>query len=78
MIGICYSDLYTQGQFVKECVMTPLESLLALFQDPLHLIHKHRDKLLDYDHMQYALEHAKKKQRRYTAAGRLLTGKEKL
>ena len=47
-----------QAQFVKECVMTPLESLLALFQDPLHLMHKHRDKLLDYDHMQYALEHA--------------------
>jgi len=38
--------------------MTPLESLLALFQDPLHLMHKRRDKLLDYDHMQYALEHA--------------------
>ena len=58
MIGICYSDLHMQGQFVKKCVMTPLESLLALFQDPLHLMHKRRDKLLDYDHMQYALEHA--------------------
>ena len=29
-----------------------------MFQDPLHLMHKRRDKLLDYDHMQYALEHA--------------------
>ena len=48
---------HVQGQFVKERVTTPLESLLALFQDPLHLMHK-RDKLLDYDHMQYALEHA--------------------
>ena len=38
--------------------MAPLESLLAMFQDPLHLMHKRRDKLLDYDHMQYALEHA--------------------
>ena len=43
---------------MKEHVTTPLESLLALFQDPLHLMHKRRDKLLDYDHMQYALEHA--------------------
>ena len=58
MIGICYSDLHMQGQFVKECVMTPLESLLALFQHPLHLMNKCRDKLLDYDHVQYALEHA--------------------
>ena len=49
---------HVQGQFVKEHVTTPLESLLALFQDPLHLMHKRRDKLLDYDHMQYALEHA--------------------
>ena len=49
---------YVQGQFVKEHVLAPLESLLAMFQDPLHLMHKRRDKLLDYDHMQYALEHA--------------------
>ena len=49
---------HVQGQFVKEHVATPLESLLALFQDPLHLMYKRRDKLLDYDHMQYALEHA--------------------
>ncbi len=38
--------------------MSPLQSLLGLFQDPLHLISKRRDKLLDYDHVQYALEHA--------------------
>ncbi len=38
--------------------MAPLDSLLSLFQDPLHLIHKRKDKLLDYDHTQYAYEHA--------------------
>lgn len=38
--------------------MTPLDNLLSLFQDPLHLIHKRKDKLLDYDHTQYAFEHA--------------------
>lgn len=43
---------------MSEHVLTPLQTLLSLFQDPLHLVHKRRDKLLDYDHMQYALEHA--------------------
>ena len=43
---------------MSEHVLTPLQTLLSLFQDPLHLAHKRRDKLLDYDHMQYALEHA--------------------
>ena len=43
---------------MKDYVTTPLDTLLGLFQDPLHLIHKRRDKLLDYDHTQYAYEHA--------------------
>ena len=47
-----------QTQFVKDFVVSPLESLLSLFQDPLHLISKRKDKLLDYDHLQYAYEHA--------------------
>ena len=36
----------------------PLETLLGLFQNPLHLIQKRKDKLLDYDHLRYALDHA--------------------
>lgn len=43
---------------MSEYVISPLQSLLELFQDPLHLISKRRDKLLDYDHVQYALERA--------------------
>ncbi len=43
---------------MKDFVVTPLDNLLSLFQDPLHLIHKRKDKLLDYDHLQYAFEHA--------------------
>ena len=39
-------------------VLSPLQALLSHFQDPSHLITKRRDKLLDYDHVQYALEHA--------------------
>jgi hypothetical protein len=35
-----------------------LETLLGLFQNPLHLIEKRKDKLLDYDHLQYALDHS--------------------
>ena len=42
---------------MKDHVTTPLETLIGLFQDPFHLIEKRRDKLLDYDHMQYALDH---------------------
>ena len=40
-------------------VLGPFQSLLALFQDPLHLISKRRDKLLDFDHLQYALDHSR-------------------
>ena len=47
-----------QAVFVKEHVTVPLETLLGLFQNPLHLIQKRKDKLLDSDHMQYALERA--------------------
>jgi hypothetical protein len=46
-----------QGRFVKDHVTTPLETLIGLFQDPSHLIEKRKDKLLDYDHMQYTLDH---------------------
>ena len=45
-----------QGRFVKDHVTTPLETLIGLFQDPFHLIEKRKDKLLDYDHMQYTLD----------------------
>ena len=38
--------------------MNPLRSLLSLFQNPLHLITKRHDKLLDYDHLQRTLERA--------------------
>lgn len=43
---------------MRDHVTTPLETLLGLFQNPLRLIQKRKDKLLDYDHMQYALDHA--------------------
>ena len=38
--------------------MEPLNTLVALFNDPLLLIHKRRDKLLDYDSLQHDLEKA--------------------
>lgn len=47
-----------QVRFVREHVTVPLETLLGLFQNPLHLVQKRKDKLLDYDHLQYALDHA--------------------
>lgn len=43
---------------MKDNVTVPLETLVGLFQNPLHLIQKRKDKLLDYDHLQYALDHA--------------------
>ena len=39
-------------------MLEPAQSLLALFQNPLHLIAKREDKRLDYDYFQSALEHA--------------------
>ena len=42
---------------MKDHVTTPLETLIGLFQDPFRLIEKRKDKLLDYDHMQYTLDH---------------------
>ena len=42
---------------MKDHITTPLETLISLFQDPFHLIEKRKDKLLDYDHMQYVLDH---------------------
>ena len=42
---------------MKDHVTTPLETLISLFEDPLRLIEKRKDKLLDFDHMQYALDH---------------------
>ena len=43
---------------MKDNVTVPLETLVGLFQNPSHLILKRKDKLLDYDHLQYALDHA--------------------
>ena len=43
---------------MKDHVSSPLETLNSLFQNPFHLIQKRRDKLLDYDHTQYALDRA--------------------
>ena len=48
---------------MREHVTVPLESLLGLFQNPLHLIEKRKDKLLDYDDMQYALDHAEESEK---------------
>ena len=48
----------SQVDFVEKHVMIPLRSLLSLFPNPLHLITKRHDKLLDYDHLQRTLEHA--------------------
>ena len=52
-----YFNTVLQGVAVNAHVLDPFQSLLALFQDPLHLISKRRDKLLDFDHLQYALDH---------------------
>lgn len=38
--------------------MDPLHTLISLFNDPLLLIHKRKDKLLDYDSLQHDLEKA--------------------
>ena len=46
---------------MKDHLTTPLETLITLFQDPLHLIEKRKDKLLDYDHLQYATENEPEK-----------------
>lgn len=51
---------HVQGELVNAHVLGPFQSLLSLFQDPLHLISKRRDKLLDFDHLQYALDHHSK------------------
>ena len=37
-------------------VIGPLSILLGLFNDPLLLMSKRRDKLLDYDSLQYDME----------------------
>ena len=47
-----------QARFVRDNVTVPLETLLGLFQNPLHLIQKRKDKLLDYDRLQHTLDHA--------------------
>ena len=52
-----YFNIVLQGVAVNAHVLDPFQCLLALFQDPLHLISKRRDKLLDFDHLQYALDH---------------------
>ena len=42
---------------MKDHITTPLDTLIGLFEDPLHLIEKRKDKLLDFDHTQYTLDH---------------------
>lgn len=42
-------------------MIQPLQQLLTLFQGPNTLIGKRKDKLLDYDHLQHALEKTKDK-----------------
>lgn len=42
--------------------MQPIQQLLTLFQGPSTLIGKRKDKLLDYDHLQHALEKTKDKE----------------
>ena len=42
-------------------MIQPLQQLLTLFQGPSTLIAKRKDKLLDYDHLQHALEKTKDK-----------------
>ena len=54
-----------QARFIKDHITTPLETLIGLFQDPLHLIEKRKDKLLDYDHMQYVLDHTENEPEKY-------------
>ena len=47
--------------YVQDHVIQPLQQLLTLFQGPSTLIAKRKDKLLDYDHTQHALEKTKDK-----------------
>ena len=43
---------------MHDSVLDPLYTLISLFNDPLLLIHKRKDKLLDYDSLQHDLEKA--------------------
>lgn len=43
-------------------MIQPLQQLLTLFQGPSTIIGKRKDKLLDYDHLQHALEKTKDKE----------------
>lgn len=56
----CLVSSHMQAGSVNAHVLGPFQSLLSLFQDPLRLISKRRDKLLDFDHLQYALDHHSK------------------
>ena len=47
--------------YVQDHVIQPLQQLLTLFQGPNTLIGKRKDKLLDYDYLQHALEKTKDK-----------------
>ena len=54
----CTCFTFSQSQEIRECVLDPLGMLLELFHDPLLLMHKRGDKLLDYDSLQHNLEKA--------------------
>jgi hypothetical protein len=41
---------------VQDSVINPVSTLIGLFHDPLLLMNKRGDKLLDYDSLQYDLE----------------------
>lgn len=45
-----------QVKIIRDEVLSPLSILLGLFNDPLLLMSKRGDKLLDYDSLQYDLE----------------------
>ena len=50
--------LIFQCRELHDSVLDPLYTLISFFNDPLLLIHKRKDKLLDYDSLQHDLEKA--------------------
>lgn len=53
--GIYLYSIIFKAQETQETVYDPLSTLIALFHDPLLLMHKRNDKLLDYDCLQHDL-----------------------
>ena len=48
--------MHCQWQLMKEQLMDPLHQVLVLFRNPLLLVGKRRDKLLDYDSLRHDLD----------------------